>query len=234
MMPAEIVTRNKWIALKKVVMAYVIAAFTLGSILSYAAGEGAEATADVPAGSYMLDKSHASLVFRVNHLGFSHYTARFTGFDAKLAFDAANPAASRVEAVIDPATLGLDNPPPGFKEALLSAQWLDVALFSKMTFRSTKVELAAPHAARITGYLTLHGVTKPVVLETVFNGGYRGHPMDPHARIGFSAKGVLKRSDFGITLGIPAPSSKMGVSDEVEFTIEAEFTGPPLAAPKSQ
>jgi polyisoprenoid-binding protein YceI len=234
MMPAETITPNKWIALKKGAMAYVIAVFALGSTVSYALGAGAEATADVPAGSYRLDKSHASLVFRVDHLGFSHYTARFTGFDAKLTLDPAKPVASQVEAVIDPATLDLDNPPPGFKEALLSAQWLDIALFSKITFRSTKIELSAAHAARITGDLTLHGVTKPVILETVFNGGYRGHPMDPHARIGFSAKGVLKRSDFGITLGIPAPGSKMGVSDEVEFTIEAEFTGPPLAAPKTQ
>jgi polyisoprenoid-binding protein YceI len=222
------------IALKKVLMAYVVAAFTLGSIVSHAADESAGAPADVPAGSYILDKSHASLVFRVNHLGFSHYTARFTGFDAKLAFDPANPAASGVEAVVDPATLDLDNPPPGFKEALLSAQWLDSAAFSKMTFRSNKVEVTAANAARITGDFTLHGVTKPIVLETAFNGGYRGHPMDPHARIGFSAKGVLKRSDFGITIGVPAPGSKMGVSDEVEFTIEAEFTGPPLAAPKTQ
>ena len=220
--------------MKKISIACVVAALTLVSIPSHAADESAGPPADVPAGSYKLDKSHASLVFRVNHLGFSHYTARFTGLDANLAFDPANPVASRGEAVIDPASLDLDNPPPGFKEALLSAQWLDIAPFPKMTFRSNKVEVTAANAARITGNFTLHGVSKPVVLETVFNGGYRGHPMDPHARIGFSAKGVLKRSDFGITIGIPAPGSKMGVSDEVEFTIEAEFTGPPLVAPKTQ
>jgi polyisoprenoid-binding protein YceI len=58
--------------------------------------------------------------------------------------------------------------------------------------------------------------------------------MDPNARVGFSASGVLKRSEFGIAYGIPAPGSNMGVSDEVEFTIEAEFTGPKMAdAPKT-
>jgi polyisoprenoid-binding protein YceI len=81
---------------------------------------------------------------------------------------------------------------------------------------------------RITGDLTLHGVTKPVVLEATFNGGYAGHPMDPHARIGFSARGTFNRSDFGMVYGIPAPGTTMGVSDAVNVTIEAEFSGPPF------
>ena len=83
---------------------------------------------------------------------------------------------------------------------------------------------------RVTGDFTLHGVTKPVTLLVTFNGGYAGHPMDPNARIGFSATGALKRSDFGITLGIPAPGTTMGVGDEIEIALQAEFTGPPLAA----
>lgn len=81
---------------------------------------------------------------------------------------------------------------------------------------------------RVRGDLTLHGVTRPIVLEATFNGGYAGHPMDPNARIGFSAQGTLKRSEFGIAQGIPAPGTTMGVSDEVNVVIEAEFTGPPL------
>ena len=81
---------------------------------------------------------------------------------------------------------------------------------------------------RVRGDLTLHGVTRPIVLEATFNGGYAGHPMDPNARIGFSAQGTLKRSEFGRAQGIPAPGTTMGVSDEVNVVIEAEFTGPPL------
>jgi len=64
-----------------------------------------------------------------------------------------------------------------------------------------------------------------------FNGGYRGHPYDPNARVGFSAKGTLKRSEFGVAYGIPEPGTTMGVSDEVRITIEAEFSGPPMANP---
>ena len=81
---------------------------------------------------------------------------------------------------------------------------------------------------RVRGDLTLQGVTRPIVLEATFNGGYAGHPMDPNARIGFSAQGTLKRSEFGIAQGIPAPGTTMGVSDEVNVVIEAEFTGPLL------
>ncbi len=72
-------------------------------------------------------------------------------------------------------------------------------------------------------------MTKPVVLDATFNGGYAGHLMDPHARIGFSAHGVFKRSDFGVKYGVPAPGTTMGVSDEVEVNIETEFSGPALA-----
>jgi polyisoprenoid-binding protein YceI len=84
---------------------------------------------------------------------------------------------------------------------------------------------------RITGDLTLHGVTKPVVLDATLNGGYAGHPMDPNARIGFSARGAFNRGDFGIAYGIPAPGTTMGVSDRVEVTIETEFSGPAWSAP---
>lgn len=87
---------------------------------------------------------------------------------------------------------------------------------------------------RINGELSLRGVTRPMVLEARFNGGYRGHPMDPNARTGFSAKGVLKRSEFGIAYGIPAPGTTMGVSDEVNVIVETEFSGPPLNSPTGE
>ena len=182
-----------------------------------------------PAGAYTLDKAHASLTFRVNHLGFSNYTARFKRFDARLQFNPAELTASSVTAMVDPRSLDLDNPPPGFTDALLGEEWLAVEQFPEMTFRSTKVESTGSNTFRITGDFTLHGVTRPVVLEATFNGGYEGHPMDPHARIGFSAHGSLQRSEFGIAFGIPAPGTTMGVSDTVDVIIEAEFSGPPFA-----
>ena len=97
-----------------------------------------------------------------------------------------------------------------------------------MSFHSKSVEVTGTNTFRIHGELTLHGVTKPVMLDATYNGGYAGHPMDPHARIGFSAHGVLKRSEFGISYGIPAPGTTMGVGDEVSIILELEFSGPPL------
>jgi polyisoprenoid-binding protein YceI len=70
-----------------------------------------------------------------------------------------------------------------------------------------------------------------MVLKGSYNGGYAGMPnMDPQARIGFSAHGQFKRSDFGIVFGVPAPGTTIGVGDLVDFSIEVEFVGPPLAA----
>nr|WP_295107281.1 YceI family protein [uncultured Caulobacter sp.] len=187
--------------------------------------------ADIPAGDYALDKAHSTLVFRLSHLGFSNYTAAFANFDAKLKFDQNNAGVSALEATIDPKSLTIPAPPEGFLAELTGAQWLNTATYPTITFKSTKVETTGPDTGKVTGDLTLHGVTKPVTLDVTYNGGYAGHPMDPHARVGFSAKGTFKRSDFGMAYGVPAPGTTMGVGDEVQVTIEAEFSGPPLATP---
>jgi len=188
----------------------------------------AASAAPVPAGAYTVDKAHASLLFRVNHLSFSHWTARFTKFDAQLQFDPADPAKSSVKVSVDPKSIASDNAPEGFMATLAGPEWLDAGKYPEMTYRSTKVERAGTNGLRISGQLTLHGVTKPVTLMATYNGGYAGHPFDPHARIGFSAKGTLKRSEFGVAYGIPAAGTTMGVFDDVEIIVEAEFSGPPL------
>jgi polyisoprenoid-binding protein YceI len=196
----------------------------------------AQTPGPVPAGAYTLDKAHASLIFRVNHIGFSNYTRRFKRFDATLQFDPANMARSSVTVSVDATSLETDYPSPeklDFNAELQNEQWLDTAKFPQMTFRSSKVEVTAPSTLKISGDLTLRGVTRPMVLDATYNGGYEGQPLDPHARIGFSAHGKLKRSDFGMTVGIPAPGTTMGVGDEVEVIIEAEFSGPPLKSDKS-
>jgi polyisoprenoid-binding protein YceI len=189
-------------------------------------------TAPIPAGTYTLDKAHSSLLFRLNHLGFSNFTARFKRFDAQLQFDPKNLAAATLTATIDAKSLETDYPDPAtldFNAELLGPQWLDAAQFPEITFKTRTVTASGSNAMRIDGDLTLHGVTHPITLDATFNGGYAGHPMDPHARIGFSAHGSLNRSDFAIAYGIPAPGTTLGVSNKVSVIIESEFTGPPLA-----
>ena len=214
-------------------MAFVLYALTALSPAVVNADRAAP-PAKVPAGDYALDRAHASLIFRVNHLGFSNYTARFKRFDAKLRFDPVNLGASRVTATIDARSIETDYPDPDkldFNAELQNEKWLNTAKYPQITFRSTRVEVTGPNEMRITGTLDLHGMSNPVVLVAKFNGGYAGHPFDPHARIGFSGHGTLKRSDFGVSFGIPAPGSTLGVGDNVDFIIEAEFSGPPWTPP---
>lgn len=185
----------------------------------------------VPAGAYTLDPAHASLVFRVDHLGFSKYTAHFTRFDAELVFDPENLAESSVVATVDASSIETHYPDPetvDFNAQLQNERWLNTAAFPRMTFRSTDIELTGPDTMRIHGELTLRGVTQPMILDATYNGGYAGHPMDPHARIGFSAHGTLMRSDYGMTLGIPTEAMPWGVGDAVEIIVEAEFSGPEM------
>jgi polyisoprenoid-binding protein YceI len=185
-----------------------------------------------PAGQYQLDKSHASLQLRVSHLGFSTYTTRFSRFDAELTFDPNHIAASKVVTTVDASSLEMDAAPTMCLDIVKGPQMLDTARFPKIVFRSERVRMTGAKSIEISGTLDLHGVTRPVVLTGTFNGGYAGVPkMDPHARVGFSAHGSLKRSDFGITFGVPAPGTTMGVGDLIDISIETEFTGPPLATP---
>lgn len=189
-----------------------------------------KAPAAIPKGTYEIDKLHTSLLFRVNHIGFSKYTGRFTRVEAKLDFDPARLAASQVNVTIDPRSIQADNAPSGFLDSLAGKSWLDAEQYPAMSFRSTRVEVTGKNAFRLHGDLTLHGVTKPIVLDARYNGGYASHPMEPRARIGFSAKGSFKRSDFGVTYGIPDPGTTFGIGDEVQVMLETEFTGPPLKA----
>jgi polyisoprenoid-binding protein YceI len=135
-----------------------------------------------------------------------------------------------VNVQIDPRSIDADGAPAGFMATLAGEQWLDAGKFPQMTYRSKSVQRVGKNGLRIDGELTLHGVTRPVVLNGTYNGGYASHPMEPRARIGFSATGTLKRSEFGLAYGIPAPGTTMGVGDDVELIIEAEFSGPPVAA----
>lgn len=185
-------------------------------------------TEPIPKGAYTLDKAHSSLLFRVDHLGFSHFTGRFTRFEAKLDFDPQKPGAARVEVSIDPRSISSDNAPEGFLDTLATSKdWLDAGEYPQMKFVSRDVEVVSPTDLRVHGDLTVRGVTRPIVLAARFNGGYAGHPFDPAARIGFSAEGSFKRSDFGVAYGVPAAGSHFGVGDEVQVILEAEFTGPP-------
>ncbi|MBU2607162.1 MAG: YceI family protein [Alphaproteobacteria bacterium] len=168
----------------------------------------------VKAGDYELDPTHASVLFRINHLGFSTYVGRFETFDASLTGDAADPASSRVEAVIDMTSLDVANAP--FATELMGPDWFDAEAFPQAVFRSTSVAMTGDTKAKVTGDLTLHGVTAPVTLDVTFNGAaydrLRGADV-----AGFSAVTTIDRTVFGV--------SKFSglVTDTVDIEIQAEF-----------
>jgi len=168
-------------------------------------------------------------------MGFSTYTTRFSRFDADLTLDPRNLSASKVETTIDASSFEMDAAPQMCLDIMKGPKMLDTAKFPQIVFKSEKIRMTGAKSMEIFGTLTLHGVTRPTVLVATYNGGYAGMPdMEPQARVGFSAHGSFKRSDFGIAFGVPAPGTTLGVGDLIDFSIEAEFTGPPLATPAAQ
>jgi polyisoprenoid-binding protein YceI len=233
------VNRTNLAGLLVLAAALVAAPIGLHSGLSQAAesaGPPAKAAMTAPpAGAYKLDKSHASLVLRASHMGFSTYTTRFSRFDADLTLDPRDLSASKVVTTIEASSFEMDAAPQMCLDIMKGPQMLDTAKFPQIVFKSEKIRMTGAKSMEISGTLTLHGVTRPTVLVATYNGGYAGMPnMDPQARVGFSAHGSFKRSDFGIVYGVPAPGTTLGVGDLIDFSIEAEFTGPPLAAPAAQ
>jgi polyisoprenoid-binding protein YceI len=176
---------------------------------------------DLPAGTYQLDKSHASLTWKVSHAGLSNYTARFTNFDAAIKFDPKDLTKSSVTASIDPTSIQTDYPNAAEKdfnkELATGDKWFNAGKFPKITFESTKLEKTGKESGKLHGNVTLLGVTKPVVLDVTYNGGYAVQPFSQKPTIGFSATGVIKRSDFGFDTYVPA------IGDNVQIIIEAEF-----------
>ena len=170
--------------------------------------------AELPAGAYRLDPEHATVLVKIDHLGFSRLVGRFDRFGATLDFDSENPAASRLSANIDPASIDLNL--PKFEQDLRGSDWFDVARYPEARFDSRVIELTGANTGRVTGDLTLHGVTEPVTLDVTFNGGGDSLVTGRYT-LGFAATGTLSRSAFG--LGGYAPA----VGDEVALEIHAEF-----------
>src|SRR6478609_4205064 len=139
------------------------------------------------------DLSHSSVNFHVRHLMVSKVHGRFTKWSGMLELDDADPSKSRVEVTIDAASV--DTKEEKRDAHLRSADFFDVEKFPQLTFRSTKVAKTGDEY-KVTGDLTIHGVTKPVVLEV--EGG--GEVKDPWGgtRTGFSAKTAISRKDFGL------------------------------------
>ena len=176
-----------------------------------------------PAGSYSADPSHAIVVFSVNHLGLSDFVATFDMVEAELSIDPANPGAASVTARIPVSSLDLPGGNPEFLATMLSPAFFDAETHPEITFASETIELTGEKEATVAGTLTLLGEERPISLNVRYNSGYGPGVFEPVARIGFSANTSFRRSDFGMTFGVPPEGSNVGVGDEVSVQLEMEF-----------
>lgn len=165
--------------------------------------------------TYRIEKTHADLLFSIDHAGFTHKHGWFREFDGSLQYDAAQPQSSKVEVTVK--TDSLDTALPARDKDVKGEKFLDTGKYPEMRFVSTKVVPGANQELRVEGNLTLHGVTKPFTLNAKLNKA-GPNPFDKRPTLGFSATGLLKRSDFGITSFIPV------VGDLVTITIDVEFS----------
>lgn len=163
--------------------------------------------------AYELEAPHTQVLFSVDHLGFTKSYGQFTGISGGFTFDPEAVETSSVEVTIDTNSLSMEH---GKWDAhLKNPDFFNVEKFPTMTFKSTKIEKTGEKTGKLTGDLTLLGVTKPVTLDVTWNKS-GPHPMSGTPVAGFSARGTLKRSDFGMNYGVP------NVGDEVEMIIEAQ------------
>ena len=165
-------------------------------------------------GSYQIDKQHATVLFKINHMGMSTFVGRFNSVDASLEFNPAHMENAMLSAVINIASIDVNN--PDLAETLRGSSWFDATQYPQAFFKTTQVELVNDSRAKFSGNLTLHGATAPIVLDVIFNGG-GDNMLTGRYTLGFTATTQIKRSQFGMDYLIPA------VGDDVNIEVFAEF-----------
>lgn len=162
--------------------------------------------------TYLLDPDHTYITWHVDHFGFSTISGKAMA-DGSLTLYASNPEKSRVAVTIHTGTMQTGI--PRLDDVLRGANFFDTAEYASGSFISTKVEVTGVNTAKVYGLLTLRGIARPVVLNVKLN-KIGKDPVNGKETVGFSANGVLKRSDFKMTGYLP------GIGDEVSLNIQAE------------
>ncbi|MGG7566259.1 YceI family protein [Rhodovulum sp. DZ06] len=164
---------------------------------------------------WTLDKSHAAVTFQVNHLGFSSVQGVFRSFDAAVDFDPADIASSSVEFTIDAASIDT------FWEArdnhIKTGDFLDVENHPTITFKSTSVEKLSDTTAKVTGELTMVGVTREETFDVTLN-KLGPSPFNADLTVaGFTVEGVIDRTAYGMGYGAPAIGAELPLRVDLEL-----------------
>ncbi|MFT7525157.1 MAG: polyisoprenoid-binding protein YceI [Arenicella sp.] len=183
----------------------------------------ADELSSMPSGKYAVDRSHASVVFKVDHLGFSTYVGRFTEFSADLSLNSQEFSKSSVKVEIKIDSITTDYPfieKEDFDKKL-SEQWFKSKEFPNMSYVSKSVSQLSDGKAEVEGKLTMLGETLPVTLNIVLNKAAVVHPVSRKATVGFSAKTKINRTAWGLKNYAPL------LGPEVFIEIEGEFVHQP-------
>lgn len=164
---------------------------------------------------YKIDPTHTATVFSWNHFGFSTPSANFTDIQGVIKVDNAKPSNSSVDVIIPISSVNTNV--PALDKEFQEEAWFNAAKYPNITFKSTKVETKDKKHFKITGDLTVKGVTKPVILDAVLN-KQGEHPMAKVPAIGFNATASFDRSAFGIGNYVPNVGDKITVNITTEAT----------------
>ena len=162
------------------------------------------------------DKPHSQLGFTVTHLGISDVSGTFNDFDVSVTSSKKDFSDASFE--LTAKTASIDTRVEARNNHLKSADFFDAAKYPELTFRSTSLKKDGKDKYKLLGNLTLHGITKPVTMNLKYR-GVTQNPMSKATTAGFQLEGVIKRSDFNVGPGFPAPM----VSDEVRIKADGEF-----------
>lgn len=195
---------------------FLIAAFVLFTCAFANASYAEEASPDAKASSvemYDFDTAHTQILFFVDHLGFSTSQGEFHEYEGHFTFDRERPEKSVIDVTIKTASIDMDD--KAWDDHMKNEDFFNVEQFPDMTFKSTSIKVLGKDKADITGDLTILGVTKPVTLNVKHNKSDK-HAFSGKYVSGFSASATIKRSEFGMTYGLPM------IGDDVEIMIEVE------------
>lgn len=175
--------------------------------------------------NWTIDGSHSLAEFSVKHMMVSTVKGRFQTVTGNITWDETNPANSSVEAVIDATSITTHDEK---RDAhLASADFFETEKYPTITFKSTKVEAKTAENFKVSGELTMHGVTREVTLEVEYNGSGK-NPWGMTVA-GFTAKTSLLRKDYGLNWNVALETGGMLVSDKINITLEIEAVAAPVA-----
>ncbi|MBL4672075.1 MAG: YceI family protein [Arenicella sp.] len=200
--------------MKKIILLTLLTSGLLSACVSLITPKVETDVVKLKAGQYSLDSSHATLLFKIQHLGLSTYVGRFNQFDASLEFDPQNIAAARLSAIIEIDSLDIND--RDLKDDLMGRAWFRQAEFPQVKFVSRSVRPISDTEFEFSGVLDWRGEQKPISVTVIFHGG-ASNILTGKYTLGFSAKGAFSRSDFGMGKFVPL------VGDEVTIEAYAEF-----------